>query len=322
MGVRFEPSGLHLYDRHSGLHVLLDELRPDPAMVSLGPRTLSIAVTDVCDFACPHCHVKKGTTFCGVDELVSFCCQCERMGTLDVALGGGEPTLHPAFATICRRLWGETGLGVSFTTHGHHLTPSLVDLLAGSVSFARVSMDGVEPVYTRLRGRPLVDLLQHIRLLKGMIPFGLNVLITPETIGMLDRVMDVAVQHDAKEILLLPVVVAAAPQLAPCHWDALDRWIQKNYQVLPLRVGAYARKWLHGPFLFDAEWEEDYAYWATDGTLRSSSYASTGVRIADYSSVAECVLAWRAIVRRLPASTTASSAHPIAPAGSSGASPD
>ena len=294
MGIRFEHSGVHCYARRSGIHVLLDEVAVAPNAVSVGPRTLSIAVTDSCDFRCLHCHVKKGIQFLSVDAIMDACRVCESLGTLDVALGGGEPTLHPEFVTICRRLWAETQLGVSVTTHGHHLTESLVGAIRESVSFVRVSIDGVEPTYSRLRGRALGSLLERLSLLRGMIPFGINTVVCTETLHSLDEVLKLASDLGAEELLLLPVVIDGLPRLSEDQWKLLNGWIRDNQKSIALRVGTYARPFLEGPFLFaDPQWEQDYAYLATDGTLRESSYSAIGVRLSDYRSIEEGILAWR-----------------------------
>jgi len=294
MSVRFEKSGVHLYDRVSGLHVLLDEIPVDQNAVSVAPRNLSIAITDRCDFECAHCHVPRSPRWFPVDEILHICKEFEALGTLDVALGGGEPTLHPDFEQVCKRLWNETGLGVSFTTHGHHLSPRLIESIHKHVSCVRISLDGIEPAYSQIRKRPLKDLLARLDSLKGKVPFGFNVLITTATLDTLDGVLELADSYGACEILLLPIVTGGKPRLSDHEWKRLDQWICHNYEKIPLRVGSYARSYLTGPFLFDdAGWETEYAYLSTDRTLRMSSYVTDGINLSDFISVSDAVRAWR-----------------------------
>ena len=168
------------------------------------------------------------------NEIVELCRRFESLGTLDVALGGGEPTLHTEFALICRRLWDETGLGVSFTTHGHHLTQKLVASIRTKVSFVRVSVDGIEPLYSFVRKRPLSELLRRVDTLRDAIPFGFNVLITTATLDCLDGMLELAISCGAHELLLLPVMIYGRCGLTSNEWTRLDNWIRQNFRAIPL----------------------------------------------------------------------------------------
>lgn len=46
MKLRLGPNGFHLFDRSSGLNVLLDEMHPTEASWSKSPRQVSIALTN------------------------------------------------------------------------------------------------------------------------------------------------------------------------------------------------------------------------------------------------------------------------------------
>jgi len=54
-----------------------------------------------------------------------------------------------------------TKLAITFTTHGHHLDDALLEKLKGHVHFIRISMDGIDTTYERLRRRPFAKLLQR-----------------------------------------------------------------------------------------------------------------------------------------------------------------
>jgi hypothetical protein len=56
--VRTDASGIHMFNRTTGLNVLLDELGA-PGLVDSAPRQVSVALTNACDLACPHCHAPK-----------------------------------------------------------------------------------------------------------------------------------------------------------------------------------------------------------------------------------------------------------------------
>lgn len=51
--VRPGPSGLHIFDRETGLNILLDEVRVPLEGWAAAPRQVSVALTNACDLSCP-----------------------------------------------------------------------------------------------------------------------------------------------------------------------------------------------------------------------------------------------------------------------------
>ena len=95
MRVRHERSGIHLFDRQSGTHILCDELTPVPELWSIAPRILSIALSNVCDLSCYYCYrqpTRDSLTLPFVQQVVKA---VDVLETLEVTLGGGEPLLVP-----------------------------------------------------------------------------------------------------------------------------------------------------------------------------------------------------------------------------------
>src|SRR5438477_13025032 len=125
MKIRVARSGLQLFDRLSGLNVLIDETSPPSDKWSLAPRYCSIALTTACDLTCPHCSAPNQHASLDQERVVRWALELDRHGCLGIGFGGGEPTLFPKFANLCQRIAGESDLAVSFTTHGHLLTSTL-----------------------------------------------------------------------------------------------------------------------------------------------------------------------------------------------------
>ncbi|MDD4051244.1 MAG: radical SAM protein [candidate division Zixibacteria bacterium] len=294
MKIRHEKEGIHYYDRRNGSHILVDEVRPQLQDLSIGPRTISIAITDDCDINCDHCHVQKGKTYLPSALIEGLCKDFDDAGTLDVALGGGEPTLHPDLIQMCRSIWENTSLGVSITTHGHRLNSTVIDSLKDYISILRISVDGIEPTYSRMRKRKLAKLSDVIAYLKGRIRFGINVVINSETIRQLDDISRLSRNWGAHEMLLLPIIVNGQGALTDAEWTYLDGWIKHNFGILRLRIPSVARKMLTCPSLFESdEWYDDYAYIAPDLTYRNDSFQKSGYKIADYASIHDLLVAWR-----------------------------
>ena len=237
MKSRIGPNGVHLFDRLSGLNVLLDELRPERADWSTSPRQVSIALTNICDLHCTYCYAPKHKASLRTEQVLDWLKELDTEGCLGVGFGGGEPTLHPDFVDICRRAAQETQLAVTFTTHGHRLTPQLVERLKGSVHFVRISVDGVDRTYEEQRGKSFADLLAAMELIATLSPFGINVVVNERTVAELDAVAELAQKFCASELLLLPQqqtsVVAGMDAAANL---ALQDWVSKYKGTVRLAV--------------------------------------------------------------------------------------
>ena len=281
MKLRISPNGVHLFDQRSGLNVLLDELRPEEADWSISPRQVSIALTNICDLHCAYCYAPKQKASLHTDQVLGWLKELDAEGCLGIGFGGGEPTLHPDFVEICKRVAGETQLAVTFTTHGHHLTPKLVERLKGSVHFARISVDGVGRTYEGQRGKQFANLLQGIDLIATLSPFGINVVINEHTVAELDAVSELAQKVGASELLLLPQqATAAVASMDGVVCRAFQDWVSNYRGKVRLAVSEAGSTGLPtcDPFP-DERGLQAYAHIAASGMLRASSYSTVGVRI-------------------------------------------
>ncbi len=57
--MRSTAAGLHLFDRTSGLNLLLDEVSHPTSQWAKAPRYVSIALTNACDLSCAYCYAPK-----------------------------------------------------------------------------------------------------------------------------------------------------------------------------------------------------------------------------------------------------------------------
>lgn len=294
MKLRIEPQGLHYYCRKSGTHILLDEIKTLKENYSLAPRTVSIAITNKCDFKCSYCYVNLKDEFLTKQEIISYCKSLDKHGTFDIAFGGGEPTLHPDLIDICEEIWNKTKLGISITTHGHNLTEEMITKLKNCISFLRISIDGYEPVYSQLRKRELSDLLPKLELIRNKIPFGINAVINKLNINKLEDLKDIFYKYGAFELLLLPMWNKGKYTLSNEEWNILNNWILQNYKQIPIRVSSDSKDYLNLPLLFDnKEWENDYAFIGIDKTFRKNSFINTGINIENYIEFENLLHEWK-----------------------------
>lgn len=283
MKSRIGPNGVHLFDRLSGLNVLLDEVRPKEAAWSKSPRQVSIALTNVCDLHCAYCYAPKHKASLNTGQILGWLRELDTAGCLGIGFGGGEPTLHPDFVDICKRVAGETQLGVTFTTHGHRLTPQLVERLKGSIHFARISVDGVGRTYEEQRGKPFASLLRGMEMIATLSPFGVNVVVNERTVGELDAISELAQQVGASELLLLPQqATAGVASIDEAAGRALQDWVFNYRGKVRLAVSEAGAAGLPTCDPLPSERGlQAYAHIDASGMLRASSYSPVGAKIED-----------------------------------------
>ena len=283
MKSRIGPNGVHLFDRISGLNVLLDELCPKEAVWSTSPRQVSIALTNVCDLHCAYCYAPKHKASLNTDQVLGWLKELDTEGCLGVGFGGGEPTLHPDFVDICNRVARETQLAVTFTTHGHRLTPQLVERLKGSIHFARISVDGVGRTYEEQRGKQFANLLRGIESIATLSPFGINVVVNERTVAELDAMSELAQKVGASELLLLPQqATTAVASMDGVVGRALRDWVFNYRGKVRLAVSEAGASGLPTCDPLPDERElQAYAHIDASGMLRASSYSPAGAKIGD-----------------------------------------
>jgi MoaA/NifB/PqqE/SkfB family radical SAM enzyme len=185
-------------------------------------------------------------------------------------------------------------MAVTFTTHGHRLSPALADALRGSVHFARLSVDGVGATYERLRGRPFAAAISAAALLRSVAPVGINTVVNADTIGELDDVAEFAADVGASELLLLPEQpTAATAGISDGDAERLVRWIRTARTRLRLAIARSgletsvpAAEVIPGERPLDAHMHVD-----ATGVLRPNAFAPVGTPIE--GSILDAVQALR-----------------------------
>lgn len=293
--VRRDDNGIHLFDRTSGLNVLIDS---DNAVGpnELAPRYMSVALTNACDLSCSYCYAPKVPSRLNRRLLQGWLAELDQNGCLGVGFGGGEPTLYTDFGGLCRWVTRETSLAVTFTTHGHHLTDDLCRELRGYVHFVRVSMDGVGATYEAMRGRSFGELLQALRRVAKMAPFGVNFVVNESTIGDLDSAAEIAADVGAAELLLLleqPTArsAGAGQEVA----DRMSEWIRSRPPDPTIAISSRAMDPsvpTARPFA-DESPLDSHAHIDASGLLKASSFDSFGIPLG--ASVMEGIRSLRSV---------------------------
>lgn len=209
------------FDRDTGRNVLLRG-EETSHLEQRAPRVVQMALTNACNKTCGFCYrpleSKSRWRFESVLELGAFLSQ---WGVLELALGGGEPTVFPKFVELVRRLHDETALGVSFTTNGTRLTRSLLRALRGFIGQIQVSVYDDEDVDRTID-----------RLVSEEVRFGLNYLVTPHRLATLDADLLRWSAMGVRDVLLLSYKGSEQLHLTPTELADLDRRIVRVHQHL------------------------------------------------------------------------------------------
>ena len=213
------------FDRTSGRNVLL---RGDATAhhVQTAPRVVQMALTNACNKTCGFCYrpleAKSQWTY---DSVVDFARYLDRWGVLELALGGGEPTVFPRFTELVRQLWEHTQLAINFTTNGTRLTEALLDELAGFVGQIQVSVYDDEDLDGTIE-----------RLVARGMRFGLNYLVTPARLRTLDADVLRWAEMGVADVLLLSYKGREALHLDEAELASLDRRIMRLHEHLRGRL--------------------------------------------------------------------------------------
>jgi MoaA/NifB/PqqE/SkfB family radical SAM enzyme len=275
------PSGIHLFNRASGLNLLIDEFVPLETVWAAAPRQVSIALTNTCDLACSYCFAPKTHATLAFDRIVEWLDELDANGTIGVGFGGGEPTLYRRFTDLCAHATRNTSLAVTFTTHGHHLDGAMLAALKGNVHFIRVSMDGIDSTYERLRGRPFIALRQRLSAIREITPFGINYVVNSDTFHDIDAAAAFAEKASASEFLLLPEQpVNGHGGINDATAEALRDWVGCYSGDMRLAVSEMGAEGMLtcNPFVNETGLRA-YAHVNAHGVLKHTSYDSQGVAI-------------------------------------------
>jgi MoaA/NifB/PqqE/SkfB family radical SAM enzyme len=213
---------LLLFERDTGLNILM-EGEEVAHLRRAAPRTLLIAVTNHCNLTCDFCYrdldYPSAWTY---ESLLAYCQQAAEWGVLEVAFGGGEPTVFPRWADFIDELYATTPLGINFTTNGTLLTPELLQRIRSKVGQIRLSLYDTN------------DWQQTIPLLAASgVRFGVNWLIHPAMLPDIERTFAHLLALGVRDFLLIGYKGAdPAMHLTAEQHRRFEAFVQKVYQRL------------------------------------------------------------------------------------------
>ena len=162
-----------------------------PLPVLSAPSLVDFQITNQCYLNCPHCYADSvpSGAHAPLDDVKMALDQVAELGCFQVAIGGGEPLLHPQLGEIlahCHAL----GMVPNLTTSGLHLDDEKIALIRRYCGAVGVSLEGVGDAFGTYRKsgfRRFLTTLERFR--ENDIPVVLQVTLNTEVYAQLDEVV-------------------------------------------------------------------------------------------------------------------------------------
>ena len=144
---------------------LFADNRPFPVLSA--PVLADICVTKKCNLRCPHCYMESGPAgeHMTMADFIRAVDGCRNAGIFQVALGGGEPTLHPHFAAFLRKI-RQAGIVPNITSNGNDLGWKTVYAMSRYAGAVALSIEETGDRFFRRRGFAFSRFLTSVKKLK------------------------------------------------------------------------------------------------------------------------------------------------------------
>lgn len=165
------------------------------------PFKIYLDLTKACTLGCPFCLAEEHNAkiFLSADRVSRIAAEIHELGVMYVKIGGGDPFLHPNFASVISLL-RSAGCFITISTNSATLTPAIVAVLSEAKACTSVSIEGMEATNDRLRGAG--HFRQALTALVTLKRAGVNVLLRTtllrENLGDVPGLVSLAKDHGVK----------------------------------------------------------------------------------------------------------------------------
>jgi len=193
-----------------------------------GPQRLSVELANICNLHCSYCFRAEDNLysthaeFFPVELLRRVIAEAREVANITkINFTGGEPTLHPQFATTLETV-ASAGLRSSFVTNGWHFERVWPSLTANrdSISHVAFSLDGItRETHDRWRGKGSFDRLIRAfsRCYMTQLPFTIKITIRRDLVDQLEQIAIFAARMGAAAlnfVHVMPTSTAVAGESA------------------------------------------------------------------------------------------------------------
>lgn len=282
---------VEFFDPTTGHRLRLDA-PPSLQLRQQAPRSVQFSLTNLCNRSCWFCSrpTERASTWT-VPTALELLADLDRLGVAEVAFGGGEPLAFRGLFELVDRLVAETRLAVHLTTNGELLTDRALDRLDGKIGEIRLSL------YDDNDWRGTVR-----RLVRRGTRFGVNQLVTPDTLRHLPSLLVELEDLGVRDVLLLPAIGHADLELPLASQRELAAFLADLHSSMTLKLGVcWGPELAHLPRLFrtsDCGAGQEFLEITSDRHVRPCSFHADALpfRTAD-----DVLAIWRAQRPRLQA---------------------
>ena len=206
-----------------------------PFTVLSAPVLADIHITTRCNLRCPHCYANSGGN--GIDmALADFCLavdECKKAGVFQIALGGGEPTLHPLFTNFLKEI-RQRGIVPNVTTNGKNLSWKTIYHLAKYAGATALSAEEIGKEFEERRNFPFTDFIKTVKKLKAAgIKLVFQITVSKGNLARIKKTVNFLVKYKPYGILFL----AYKPQGRGKNYDlplamADQAEVKKNFREI------------------------------------------------------------------------------------------
>lgn len=176
-----------------------------PFQVLNSPILADINITNKCNLYCPHCYVNSsqdGKEMSWPDfHLVVR--ECKKAGILQVAIGGGEPTLHPLFVDFLKEI-RKQNIVPNITSNGKILSWKIAYAMAKYAGAVALSIEEIGNKFEQRRNFPFQDFLKSVKKLKAAgVKLVFQVVISKGNLSRVNQTVKEMVKYNPYGILFL-----------------------------------------------------------------------------------------------------------------------
>ncbi len=226
---------------------MVRDLAPDttaPLRSLSVPETLHLSLTGACDQACAGCFYSARPGSEVSPDLMDFTLferiivAAGRARVFQIAMGGGEPLLHPRIVEMTR-LARRHGIVPNLTTNGNRLTRELAyELKEAGLGQAQISLNGATP---EVNGRTRPNFVAAMRAIEGCrgtgLHWGINFLVTRGNAHELADVVALGRRLGAGSVNLL----RPKPPTTEGDWLERESLDQEGYRALQKTLSTVTR---------------------------------------------------------------------------------
>ncbi len=170
------------------------------------PTLIDINITYHCNLNCPHCYLscnQKKQTAMSLENFKMIIDECAQLGITQIAIGGGEPTLHPDLKQMLAYTRSKNIIP-NISTNGKNLSFNQVLYLKKYIGAVAFSIEYIDKKFEKQRGfsfQTLINNVNKIRLAK--IPLVFQVVLSKNNLTHIPQLLKKVLQFKPYGIIFL-----------------------------------------------------------------------------------------------------------------------